>query len=80
MSPEGQNTGLTELDTIFILIFEENWLQYDTMLDFSVWIRTGSNPLDIIRLLSHSGKKCFFLTLFIILLLCESFYVKSIEK
>ena len=35
---------------IFILIFVENWIQYDTIHDLSVWLRTGSNPADINRL------------------------------
>ena len=32
---------------IFISIFVENYLQYDAIHDFSVWMRTGSNPADI---------------------------------
>ena len=29
---------------IFILIFVENWLKYDAIHYFSVWLKTGSNP------------------------------------
>ena len=38
---------------IFILIFVENYL--GTTNDFSVWLRTGSNPADINRFRSRSG-------------------------
>ncbi len=31
---------------IFILIFVENWLSFDAINKFSVWLRTGSNPPD----------------------------------
>ena len=33
----------------------ENCLQYDAVYDFSVWLRTGSNPVDIIR--SHAEEE-----------------------
>ena len=38
------NTGINVM--IFILIFVENCLYYD-IHNFSVWLRTGSNPSDI---------------------------------
>ena len=40
---------------IFILIFFEKLTVNDAMHDFSVLLRTGSNP-DINRFRSHSGK------------------------
>ena len=33
---------------IIILIFVENCLWYDAINDFSVWLRTGSYPADLI--------------------------------
>ena len=36
-------------------IFVEYWIKYDDMHDFSVWLRTSSNPVDINRFLSHTG-------------------------
>ena len=39
---------------IFILIFTENCLQYDAIHDFSLWLRTGSNPADSNRFQSHT--------------------------
>ena len=41
---------------IFILIFLENCLHYGAKHDFSVWLRTGSNPADINWFQSHTGK------------------------
>ena len=41
---------------IFILIFVENCLYFDAIHDFSVWLRTGSNPTDSNRFRSHTGK------------------------
>ena len=41
---------------IFILIFVENCLYYDAIHDFSVWLRTGSNPADISWFRSDTGK------------------------
>ena len=35
----------------------ENCLQYDAIHDFLVWLRTGSNPADINRFRSLTGKK-----------------------
>ena len=40
----------------FIFIFMENCLQYDAIPDFSVSLRTGSNPAYINRFQSHTGK------------------------
>ena len=34
----------------------ENCLKYDTIHDFSVWLRSSSNPADIKRIGSHTGK------------------------
>ena len=42
---------------IFILKFVENCLYYDGIHNFSVWLRTGSNPADISRFRIHTGKK-----------------------
>ena len=38
---------------IFILIFVENCLLFDAIHNFSVWLRTGSNPPDSDRFQSH---------------------------
>ena len=35
--------------SIFILLFVENGLLYDTIHDFSLWFRTGSKLADINR-------------------------------
>ena len=40
---------------IFISIFVENCV-FDMIHDFSVWPRIGSNPADINRFGSHTGK------------------------
>ena len=45
----GRRPGLTKL--VLILLFVENCLY------FLVWMRTGSNPANINRLQSHTGKK-----------------------
>ena len=42
---------------IFISIFVEICMYYDAVHDFSVWMRTGSNPADIDRFRSHTGNK-----------------------
>ena len=34
----------------------ENYLQYDAIHDFLVWLKTNSNPADINRFRSHTGK------------------------
>ena len=39
-----------------ILIFVENYLEYDAIHDFSVCLRSGSNPADINRFRSYTGK------------------------
>ena len=49
-------TGIN-LMIFFILFFVENCLLYDTIHDFSVWLRTGSNPSDINRFLRHYWNK-----------------------
>ena len=35
----------------------QNCLLYDAILDFSVCLKTGSNPADINRFRSHTGNK-----------------------
>ena len=42
---------------IFILMFVENLLIYDIVHDFSVWLRTGSNPVNINWFRSNTVKK-----------------------
>ena len=37
----------------------ENCLLYDVIYDFSVWLRTGSNPADVDRFQSHTGREGF---------------------
>ena len=34
----------------------KNYLLFDTIQDFLVWLRTGSYPADINRFRSHTGK------------------------
>ena len=41
---------------IFILIFVENFLYYDAINNFSVWLRTGSNPADTNRFRNYTKK------------------------
>ena len=41
---------------IFILIFVEKCLLFDAVHDFSVWLRTGSNPVDSNRFRSHTDQ------------------------
>ena len=53
----GQRHGIT--NTLFVYI---NCLQYDTMRDFSVWLRTGFNPADNVRLRNDSGSYTNLLT------------------
>ena len=38
----------------------ENCLYYDAIHDFSVWLRTGSDPADINQFRSHNGKEYIF--------------------
>ena len=45
----------------FLKIFLENCLWYDAIYDFSVWLRTDSNPADINRYGSHTGELQFVL-------------------
>ena len=40
---------------IFILIIVENCMYFDDMKDFSVRLRTGSNPPDNNQFRSHTG-------------------------
>ena len=57
LDPRGQRPRLTGIDIMtFILLFVENCLKYDTIHEFSVWLRTGFNPADINWFLSHTGK------------------------
>ena len=57
LAPRGWRPGLTKPHfTILILIFVENCLLYDGIHSFSVWLITSSNPADINRCQSHTGK------------------------
>ena len=40
---------------IFNLTFVEKWLQFNALNDFSVWLRTSSNPADTYQCRSHIG-------------------------
>ena len=42
---------------LFNLLFMENCLYYYAINDFLVWLRTGTNPADINRIRSHTGKR-----------------------
>ena len=48
---------------IFILVFMEHDLQQDAIHDFSVWLRAGSNPVDINQFRSHTVTNVIFLFL-----------------
>ena len=37
------------------------FLKYDAIHEFSIWLRTGSNPEDINRIGSHTGKNNTYL-------------------
>ncbi len=39
---------------IFILIFVENCLYFEAIHDFSVWLKTASNPTDRNRFQGHT--------------------------
>ena len=52
--PKANKTGFTSIIAHFI--FVENWILYDTIHDFSIWLRTGSNSAYINRFRNHSGK------------------------
>ncbi len=61
--PEGPKARcyITGIDfMIYIFMFVGNCLLYDAIHDFSVRLRTGSNPADIIRLGNHTGKHLIF--------------------
>ena len=50
-SPVGPTSWFNEICIdfmIFILLFVENFLKYDTIHDFSAWQRAGAYPPDII--------------------------------
>ena len=40
---------------MYNFIFVENWIEYDVINNFSVWLRTGSNQPDINRFRSDTG-------------------------
>ena len=40
---------------LFHLLFEESYLEYDTIYEVLVWLRSSSNPADIIQFRSHTG-------------------------
>ena len=59
LSPEGPKAGANRTDNnfmILILIFIENYWQFNAIHDLSVWLRTDSNPPDSNRFQSHTGK------------------------
>ena len=69
LAPICRRNGLTKLILIlwlYILKFVEKLIYYDTIFNFSVWLRTGSNPADINRFGSHTGK--FLVCMFIIII------------
>ena len=45
---------------MFFSMFVENCLEYDAIYDFSIWLRTGSNPSDIISF--EDTLKSYFLS------------------
>ncbi len=55
VSPEGPKAVAYNF-MINILISMENYLQYDAIHNFSVLLRTSSNPADIDRFRSHTEK------------------------
>ena len=61
VSPEGPKSQANKINGIniktFILTFEEYCFKCDTIHDFSLWLRTSSNPADINQFQSHTGKK-----------------------
>ena len=44
---------------IIILIFVKNCLWYDAIHNFSIWLRTASNPADINQFQSHTGNTLY---------------------
>ena len=63
VSPEGPKALITKLLSILFLLFVENCLQYNAIHDFSVWLRTGSNPLAINRFESLLEKSLLIISL-----------------
>ena len=41
-------------------IIRGKYIKYDEIHDFSVWLKTGSNPADIHRLRRHIGTSILF--------------------
>ena len=56
ISPGFRPVGANKTGINYILILVENCLQNNAMHDFSVWLRTGSNPSDINQFQSHTRK------------------------
>ena len=75
LAPRCRMHGLTKLVLLlrlYIFIFVENWILYDTIHDFSLQLRIGSYQPDISRFQSHTEKKPF--TYFAAKLLCKLLY------
>ena len=59
IDPEGSKDRANKTDIkliIFILIFAESLILYDAKHNFSLWLRTDSNPPDINLFQSDTGK------------------------
>ena len=72
--PSGPKSWANKSDInfmIFILISVENCLKYDAIHDFSVRLRTDSNPADINRFQSHTR---------IFLIICYNYRIKITWK
>ena len=58
LNPEGTQAWANKTGNNFmpfISIFVENYLLYNAIDDFSLWLKTGSNPVGINRFQSFSG-------------------------
>ena len=53
---------------LYIFISVDNWIPYDVVHHFSVWLRTGSNPLYINRFRSDTGIVIYCIFVILIML------------
>ena len=60
---------------IFIFLFEENCLKYNSIHDFAVWLRIGSNLAVINRVWSHIQHQECYLDIVAVLLMDNTILV-----
>ena len=74
LAPRDQRPRLTKLEGInsmfFFILIRGNLAVYDALLDFSVWLRTGTNPADNNRFRSHTWKTYLICRIRMLLCIC----------